>query len=110
VTAEYAAAVSLELKKGGKELRQSSEKEAMDRAPLGAKPAGMIGRKVTVLPDVVAVDPKKQVVTLRGPGGDVVGLVVQDPAQLKNIKKGDQVEAAYAEGLAIAVEAAPAAK
>jgi Cu/Ag efflux protein CusF len=110
VTAEYAAAVSLELKKGGKELRQSSEKQAADRAPAGAKPAGVVGRKVTVLADVVAVDAKKQVVTLRGPAGNIVDLVVQDPDQLKNIKKGDQVEAVYAEALAISVEAAPAGK
>jgi Cu/Ag efflux protein CusF len=110
VTAEYAAAVSLELKKGGKELRQSSEKQAMDRAPAGAKPGGVVGRKVTVLADVVAVDAKKQVVTLRGPAGNIVDLAVEDPAQLKNIKKGDQVEAVYAEALAISVEAAPAGK
>lgn len=110
VTAEYAAGVSLELKKGGKELRQSSDKQLMDRAPLGAKPAGAIGRTVTVLADVVAVDAKKQTISLRGPAGDIVDLAIQDPAQLKNIKKGDQVEATYAQALAISVEAAPAAK
>lgn len=106
VAAEYAAAVSLELKKGGKDVPQSSDKQAMDRAPAGAKPGGVVGRKVTVLADVVAVDEKKQVVTLRGPAGNVMDLVVQDPAQLKNLKKGDQVEAVYAEALAISIEAA----
>lgn len=106
VAAEYAAAVSLELKKGGKDVLQASDKQAMDRAPAGAKPGGIAGRKVTVLADVVAVDEKKQVVTLRGPAGNVMDLVVQDPAQLKNLKKGDQVEAVYAEALAISVEAA----
>jgi Cu/Ag efflux protein CusF len=110
VAAEYAAAVSLELKKGGKDLRQSSEKQAADRAPAGAKPGGVVGRKVTVLADVMAVDHKKQLVTLRGPAGNIVDLAVQDPAQLKNIKKGDQVEAVYAEALAVSVEAAPAKK
>jgi Cu/Ag efflux protein CusF len=106
VAAEYAAAVSLELKKGGKGVPQASDKQAMDRAPAGAKPGGIAGRKVTVLADVVAVDEKKQVVTLRGPAGNVVDLVVQDPAQMKNLKKGDQVEAVYAEALAISIEAA----
>ncbi|EIM94388.1 hypothetical protein WQE_44743 [Paraburkholderia hospita] len=32
--------------------------------------------------------------------------MVEDPAQLANIRKGDQVEAVYAEALAISVEPA----
>ncbi len=107
VTAEYTRALSLELKKSGSSIREKTDKEAALRAPAGAKPAGAIGRAVTVLANVVAVDTKKQIVTLRGPQGNVVDLSVQDPAQLKNIKVGDQVEAVYAEALAVAVEAAP---
>ena len=63
---------------------------------------------VSVLADVVAVDMKTSVVTLRGPKGNMVELNVADPGQLKLIKKGDQVEAVYAEAVAITVE--PAAK
>ncbi|MGT2491639.1 hypothetical protein [Cupriavidus basilensis] len=48
---------------------------------------------------------KKQHVTLQGPKGKV-NLNVQDPDQLKNIKKGDQVQAVYTEAVAIAVEPA----
>jgi Cu/Ag efflux protein CusF len=36
----------------------------------------------------------------------MVDLKVEDPAQLKNIKAGDQVEAVYTEALAIAVQPA----
>jgi Cu/Ag efflux protein CusF len=46
------------------------------------------------------------VVTLRGPEGHFVDLQVQDPAQLKRIKPGDQVQAVYTEALAIMVEPA----
>jgi len=43
---------------------------------------------VTVLADVVAVDTKKHIVTLRGPKGNRVDLNVLAPARLKNIKMG----------------------
>jgi Cu/Ag efflux protein CusF len=63
---------------------------------------------MTIVADVVEVHPKNKTVTLKGPKGNTVDLVVEDPAQLANIKKGDQVEAVYTEALAISVE--PAAK
>jgi len=52
---------------------------------------------------VINVDPQTQTVTLRGPER-TVDLKVRDPEQFKLIAKGDQVEATYAEGLAVAVE------
>ena len=110
VSAEYTRALTLELKKGGGGVSDRTEKDAALRAPAGAKPGAAVGRQVTVLANVVAVDAKKKTVTLRGPAGNVVDLLVQDPEQLKNIKKGDQVEAVYTEALAVSVEAAPAAK
>jgi Cu/Ag efflux protein CusF len=109
VTASYTQALSLELKKGGSGIRESSEKESAVRAPAGAKPGGAVSRQVTILANVVAVDAKKKTVTLRGPHGNLVDLAVQDPAQLKSIKKGDQVEAVYTEAVAVTVEAAPKA-
>jgi Cu/Ag efflux protein CusF len=48
-------------------------------------------------------------VTLRGPK-QTVDLRVNDPEQLKLIKVGDQIEAVYAQALALSVEPAPAAK
>ena len=86
------------------------EEHGVAAAPLGSKPAGAMTRKVTALADVIAVDEKNHVVTLRGPRGNEVDLDVQDPSQLKNIKKGDHVEVVYTEALAVVVEEAPAAK
>jgi len=63
-----------------------------------------------VLADVVGVDAKHKIVTLKGPGGNIVEMVVEDPEQLKNIKKGDQVQALYTESLAVKVEPAPKKK
>jgi hypothetical protein len=41
---------------------------------------------------------------LKGPQGNSVDLVVQDPEQLKLIRKGDQLEVLYNEAVAISVE------
>ena len=54
---------------------------------------------------MIAVDRKTQMVTLRGPKQEV-DLYVSDPAQLKLIKVGDQIEAEYTQAVAITVEAA----
>ena len=68
---------------------------------------GAVGRQVTIVADVVAVDPARQVITLKGPQR-TVDLKVADPEQFKRIAKGDQVEATFTQALALAVE--PAAK
>jgi Cu/Ag efflux protein CusF len=106
VKAEYTEALSLKLKKRSSGTPQASEQDTVDRAPQGAKPGAVVGRTVTALADVVAVNAKQQTVTLRGPLGNSYDLNVRDPAQLKNIKQGDQVEVVYTEALAISVEAA----
>jgi Cu/Ag efflux protein CusF len=101
----YVEALSLTLKKDGKELRATNTKSDSVRAPEGAKPGGAVAEQVKVTADVIAVDRKTQMVTLRGPKQEV-DLYVSDPAQLKLIKVGDQIEAEYTQAVAITVEAA----
>ena len=111
VHAKYTQALALELKKGGATMGAPTAEGAITPPPApGAKPGGTIARKVTAMTEVVAVDPAKQMVTLRGPEGNEVDVDVQDPNQLKNIKKGDHVQVTYVEALAIAVAEAPAKK
>ncbi len=105
VVAAYSEALSLELKKGGGGVVAKTEKGGAASAAAGAKPGAAGARQVTILADVVKVDTKAHLVTLKGPGGNTVDLHVEDPEQLKNIKKGDQVEAVYTEAVAVTVEA-----
>ncbi|HUL96667.1 MAG TPA: hypothetical protein VLT89_11685 [Usitatibacter sp.] len=108
VTVGYLESFTLELKKGGKEVVARTEQSGMDRAKPGEKPGGVAAREVKVVADVVAVDQAAKTVTLKGPQQTVV-LAIQDPAQMKLIHKGDQVEATYTEALAISMDpAAPA--
>lgn len=110
VAAEYVQALSLELKKrtaGTTAPGAPTVDQGAARTAQGDKPGVAGGRQVTALADVVAVDTKKHLVTLRGPRGNQVDLNVEDPAQLKNIKKGDQVEVVYTEAVAVVVVEAP---
>jgi hypothetical protein len=105
VTAKYVQALTLELKKGGKEIVSRSEKGGVATAKPGEKPAGVAGRHLKITADVTAVDPATQTVTLKGPHR-TVDLRIDDPEQFKLINVGDQVQANYTEALAIAVEPA----
>ncbi|MFO1311429.1 MAG: hypothetical protein U1F41_05120 [Burkholderiales bacterium] len=107
VDMQYVEALTLELKKGGGAKVAKTEKTDAVSAKKGETPGGAAGRQVTIVADVVAVDPAKQVVTLKGPK-QTVNLKVRDPEQFKNIAKGDQVEATFTQALAVAVE--PSAK
>ena len=108
VTAEYTEAISLQLKKRGTaEGPPASAEAAMIRSPKGMKPGGAVGRKVTAVATVVAVNPQKQFVTLRGPLGNEYDVQVRDPAQLKAVTKGDEVEVVYTEALAFSVQSTP---
>ena len=105
VDVEYAEALTLELKKGGGMPVAKTETAGAARAKPGEQPAGMVGRQVTVVADVVAVDKDKQMVTLKGPK-QTVDLKVRDPKQLALIAKGDQVEAVYTQAVAVVVSPA----
>ena len=111
VHAKYTQALALELKKGATTMSAPTEERAITPPPAaGAKPGGTVARRVTATAEVVAVDPAKQMVTLRGPAGNEVDVEAQDPNQLTNIKKGDHVQVTYVEALAIAVAEAAAEK
>ena len=108
VDVEYGRALALELRKGNAAKASANETAVVAAAPQGEKPAAGAMREVTVLADVIGVDTANKIVTLKGPAGNVVEMRVKDPAQLANIKKGDQVQAVYTESLAIKVSAAAA--
>jgi Cu/Ag efflux protein CusF len=105
VNVEYTEALLLELKKGSTAPVARTEAMGAGTAKPGERPAGLAGRQITVTAEVVALDSKSQVVTLRGPRR-TVDVQVADAEQFKHIAKGDRVEATYSEGLAIVVEPA----
>jgi Cu/Ag efflux protein CusF len=109
VNVRYAQALTLTLMKDGKEVGGRTETLSGDRTPAGQRPGGAIGRKVEVTANVVAVNRKTHMITLRGTEYEV-DLTVRDPEQLKMIKVGDQVHAVYTEAMALSIDPAPAKK
>lgn len=103
VKAEYSQAITLTLVKEGATVG-AHENSTLERAPLGAKPGGTATRQITIMANVTAVNTHSGVVTLKGPQGNSVDLVVQDPDQLRRIKKGDHMQVVYNEAVAISVE------
>lgn len=107
VQAQYLESLVLELKKGGGLPVAKTEKAGAVAAKPGEKPAGAMGRQVTVVGNVMKVDAATQTVTVKGPER-TVDLKVRNPEQFKLIAVGDQIEATYTEAVMVGVT--PAAK
>jgi hypothetical protein len=107
VVVRYAQALTLELRKTKGGAGDLTVREDTARARPGERPAAAGARQITAIADVIAVDPKKSTITLKGPRGNVVTLDVRNPDQFKVVKKGDQVDVTYTEAIALSVEPAP---
>jgi hypothetical protein len=105
VDMRYRETLALELKKGGGMKVEKTEKAGAVGAKPGETPAGVVGRQVTVVGDVITLDAATQTVTVKGPQR-TVDLKVRDPEQFKLIAVGDQIQATYTEALALAVRPA----
>jgi len=105
---QYRLALTLELRKT-RTAGAPTDVGMAARAKPGERPAAAVGREITILADVVGVDTKNSIISLKGPRGNVVDLKVQNQDHFKVVKKGDQVEAVYSEAVAVAVKPASAA-
>ena len=81
--------------------------ESQNRCEKGEKPGGSLADVVTVVATILAIDPDKPSVTLQGPEGHVVEVLVKQPEKLKQVEVGDQVVITYSQAVAISVTAAP---
>lgn len=111
VKMKYMESLALELKKGGGLKVEKTEQAGGASAKPGEKPAGVVGRQITVVGDVIKLDAATQTITVKGPER-TVQLKARDPEQFKLVAVGDQIQATYTEAMAIAVTpvAKPAAK
>jgi hypothetical protein len=105
VDVTYYEALALRLRDAEGEKPSVAVSEQIERAPVGAKPAGTIVRNTTLTAKVKAIDKTQRTVTLEGPQGRSVTLNVNDPEQLEKAKVGHLVEATYREAVGITVRA-----
>jgi hypothetical protein len=107
VSVDYLERLAVRLHKAGAAAQPGAAVvQNVGRTPLGEKPGGVVATQVTVVAPVVAIDPPKSLVTLRGVEGNLVEHKVRDPRLLEGVEVGDNVELTYTEAVAIAVRAA----
>jgi len=106
----YELAVAIELVKV-KNSGTTSEQvtTSTTTAPQGDKPGMITTNTVTATANVEAIDTAKNIVSLKGPQGNVFKVKVQNPDLMKDIAVNDQVKVVYTEAIA-AVVSAPATK
>jgi len=106
VVAKYQLGVSAEVTKA------TGPRERVEQTT-GSRGSGSASatHTVTVLADVIATDPPKRTMTLRGPKNTVT-VNVENPMHFNVVKKGDRVLITYTEAIALSLEPAakPAAK
>jgi hypothetical protein len=104
VTATYYESIAVTLRETPGAKPSITVSEDMERAPVGSMPQGAVMRTTVLTAKVVAVDRKKQTVTLEGPQGGVVKLKVEDAKRLDGVDVGELVEATYREAVVISVD------
>jgi len=107
VVVEFYQAVAVDLKKGGGLEATADQTIVAARARPGQKPAGGVGEATEVVATILAIDRDEPSVTLKGPQGNVVDVIVQDPKKLDGVDVGDQVVITYTRAMAISVEPSP---
>lgn len=107
VIVEYLEAIAVDLKKGGGMPPLAGAGGAAARAEPGQKPAAMVSGAIEVVATIVGIDADEPSVTLRGPEGNVVEVLVQNPENLEDVDVGDQVIITYKRAVAVAVTPSP---
>lgn len=99
----FVESLVLELRKGGGAAVARSEASDVRRGSSSLPPGAVRQSEVTIVADVVAIDPSAGTVTLRGPQA-TMALRIRDPRQLARVKPGDQVQATYTEAVAVSID------
>jgi hypothetical protein len=103
---QYALAVAIELGKTKSNDVQGREvTSGTQTAKAGDKPGMVKTNIVKTTASVVAIDQKKQIVTLKSPKGKVVDVKVENPKLLKGIAVKDSVFVTYVEAVATVMSA-----
>jgi len=100
----YYESLEVRVLKEGEAAAAAGESVAMARAKAGEKPAGVVGREVTVNATITAIDKAAKTATLKGEDGKSVTVTPRDPKNLEKVKVGDRLVIVYTEAVAISVE------
>ena len=85
-----------------------TEIAAMETAAPGEKPGGVMGRELSVVATIDAINRDSETVTLKGPAGDTRTVKVRNPANLEKVAVGDNIMITFTRSVAVDVKEAPA--
>jgi len=105
VKVTYTAALAASITKSKAQPVTTLDTQA-GTAPEGSKPAAMVGATVTTTVLIESVDTSFDTVSFKRPDGFSRTIAVESPEGkkfIRTLKKGDKVDVAYTEALAIAV-------
>src|SRR5262245_9916200 len=104
VVATYVEALMFRVQPTGKEGPDAKVEERMVTSKPGETPAGAVGRQITAVVTITAIDKAAGTVTVKGPRGRTETIKAQDRKNLEAVKVGDRVEITYSQALAIALD------
>lgn len=110
ITVDYYSAIALDVEASDAET--TDETMAAERVP-GPLPGGIVADKVDETVEVVKLDKKKKLLTIKRPGGERDIIDVSDTemqSAVSDVKKGDKIRASYAEAVVVSFEPQKRAK
>jgi hypothetical protein len=102
----YQESAALDIYQPGEARPEATEREATSRIA-GSSPGRMVEREQTIAAEIISVDPKKNIVKVKGPEGKAKEISVQNPyvrQKLKDLKPGQVVQIRYKEAMAVTLE------
>jgi preprotein translocase subunit YajC len=106
VHVKFYQSVAVSVMAPGKAPGGIQETATVEKAKPGEKPGVVVDGQYTVTAKVETIDAKKKSVTLKGPAGKTLDVVVKDPKNLENVKVGDEVVITVTEARAVFVDSA----
>jgi hypothetical protein len=102
----YYESLAVRVLKTGEAFPTAGESAAMARAKKGEKPAGVVGKEMTVNVTITAIDKAAKTVTLKKEDGKSVTVTPLEPKNIDKVKVGDRLVVTYTEAVAVKVEMA----
>ena len=102
VTYELAVAIEL-IKTKSDGIRSKVETEKVTSSKANQKPSQVISNTTDIIADIVEVNREKQLVSVKGPSGQITTVKVKNPVLLANVAVGEQVKVIYYDAMAASI-------
>ena len=105
LTVEYKESLIVDVKKADSGAKLGMSQEIGGERKPGAKPSGVLTRRLTATVEVVSTDMKTPSITIKEANGNTQSFRVKDAKRLEGVNPGDKLMITYDEAVAIKVTA-----